>query len=694
MITGKRLHEGRSHQEAFVLAATRPAPSVARAKADLAPDVVALVDRALQWDPRNRFQNAQEMRDEIARVLSVVQGSAGVVEPVEPQKKAAVASQLAALAEQEAEAKKEEPLSPEEQQLVAELQEGFRSIERALTAVRQYTWEHPVTTQQIASTVEVLGQVVQRHAEDFVFDVKPHSFTKRGAVLWEPLHPFDEIPYNLFASGFRRFSFLPGLTSDELRAWLELIRKDPYRDFSPEDDMATAFWEKQLEHVRYQVVSSFLTVGASNELDREYDDLMESGQDLVQSTVRKKGAGADVETEPMSNEERAAMITAHQVALRAVRSAGAAALDERARQMIAAALDMPEAEWEARYVKVLAHAASDAMAHGNLALIAVPLQVGLHEAASSQSLEVALRRTLAVLAQLVTRAGPGARAELARELFDEATLGLVLKELARPVPESESAKRSSARRRTWPRLIVEAGPQAFDTVLGALARADVEPIRDALMRYLEMHAVGREEQIGALLGEADLTRGRAILGLLGRLGTEAAARALKAAESNAFPELRVEAVAVRAKTSPEGLRDELSRLLADRDPGVRMAVLRTMARYKVKEAGPTLVQLIGDAAFHKLPTEERQLALETLWELSPVRAESLVKDLAVKAGMLTRESVDDTRIMAIHLLERLSSSREVIVELDKAADKWTNSQAVRDVAAQAAAAMRRRLSAR
>ena len=62
--------------------------------------------------------------------------------------------------------------------------------------------------------------------------------------------------------------------------------------------------------------------------------------------------------------------------------------------------------------------------------------------------------------------------------------------------------------------------------------------------------------------------------------------------------------------------------------------------------------------------------------------------------MLTRESVDDTRIMAIHLLERLSSSREVIVELDKAADKWTNSQAVRDVAAQAAAAMRRRLSAR
>ena len=687
-IAGQRLHEGRSNQEAFVLAATQPASSVAKIAPHLAPEVVALIDRALQWDPRNRFQDAAEMRAAIASVLDVLRGSpAAVPEPQRPQGKAQLLTALAASGEA---AGDDRELSPEEQATVKEIQEIFVRVERGLNAVRQYTSDHKVVQGHMQSIHEVIGAYLAREPAVLHWEVKPHSFTLKGAVLWEPLHPFDEIPYNLFASGFREFSVTAGVSLDEVVTLLDLMRRDPLRDFSPEDDLATAFWEKQLEHVQYQVVSSFLTVGSSDEADREYDDLLDKGKDVVATSNRKQSGGKELETEPMSLEERAAMIAAHQVALRAVRSAGAAALDERARSMIAAALNMPETEWEARYVKVLAHAAGDAITHGNLALVSVPLQVGLHEAAAGQTLEVALRRTLEVLAQLVPRSGPAARAELAAQVLDANTLGLVLKELARAVPERERA----AVERCAPMLAAvldTASADAFDSVLEALARAEVDAVRDVLLRYLELHAVGREEQIGALLAEADLTRGKAILGLLGRLGTEAAGRALKAAESNVFPELRVEAVALRAKTSAEGLRDELSRLLADRDQGVRMAVLRTMARHKVKEAGPTLVQLISDAAFHRLPHDERQLALETLWELSPMRAESLAKDLAMRAGILTRESVDDTRIIAIHLLDRLSESREVAAELEKAGDKWSNSQEVRDIAAQAAASMKRRL---
>jgi predicted Ser/Thr protein kinase len=692
LVSGKRLHEGRSHQEAFVLAATRPAPSVARAKADLAPDVVALVDRALQWDPRNRFQNAQEMRDEIARVLSVVQGSAGVVEPVEPQKKAAVASQLAALAEQEAEAKKEEPLSPEEQQLVAELQEGFRSIERALTAVRQYTWEHPVTTQQIASTVEVLGQVVQRHAEDFVFDVKPHSFTKRGAVLWEPLHPFDEIPYNLFASGFRRFSFLPGLTSDELRAWLELIRKDPYRDFSPEDDMATAFWERGFEHIRYVVVMSFLALNASDEVARQYEALLEDGHRILAEMNRRRGEGADAD-EAMDLEEKAAAIAARQVALRAVRASTALALDERTKAAIAAAMDMPEHEWEARFVDVLADAANDAVTYGNLPLAAVPLSGALHENAATQTLEFALRMVVAVAESVTVRGGAEIRRELVRSVFDTETMALVLKELTRKLPESEWAKIT----RAAPYLAVlleDVGPEAFDTVLGAMSRADIEDIRNALLRYLERHAVGHEDRIAELLDDPDLARGKVILSLLGRLKTEAAAVALRKAETSPHAEIRVEAVAMRAAANMEGLRDELGKLMTDPDQAVRMAALRTLVRYKVKEAGPPLALHIQSQAFHKLAVDERQLFFETLFELSPGRGEALLKELVSKVGMFTREDVDDTRILAMNFLARIGTSKDVLEVLDQAAGKWGNSAAVKNAAQQAATQLRARLRGR
>lgn len=692
LVSGKRLHEGRSHQEAFVLAATRPAPSVARAKSDLPPEVVALVDRALQWDPRNRFQTAQEMRDEIARVLGVLAGATAAPKPAEPEQKAPTANVLASLAEQEAEAGKEEPLSLEEQQLVAELQEAFKHVERALTAVRQYTWEHPVTAQHIATTTEVLSHCLARHPEDFRFDVKPHSFTKRGVVLWEPLHPFDEIPYNLFASGFRQFSFTPGLDGDELRAWLELVRKDPYRDFSPEDDMATAFWERGFAHIQYKVVMSFLALNASDDVARQYEALLEDGHQILAAMNRRRGEGADGD-EAMDLEEKAAAIAARQVALRAVRASSALALDERSRAAIAAAMDMPEHEWEARFVDTLADAANDAVTFGNLMLAAVPLSGALHENAASQTMEFALRMVVSVAESVTVRGGPQIRQELVRSVLDADTMAMVLRELTRKVPDAERPKLA----RSAPFLAVlleDVGPDAFDTVLAAMARAEIDDVRNALVRYLEKNAIGKEEAIGELLNDADLNKGRVVLALLGRLKTEAAAQALRKAESSPHAELRVEAVAMRAAANVEGLRDELGKLMTDPDQAVRMAALRTLVRYKVKEAGPPLALHIQSQAFHKLAVEERQLFFETLCELSPARGEALLKELIAKTGMFTREDVDDTRILAMNFLAKIGRSRDVLEVLEQAAGKWGNSASVKTAAQAAAAQLRARLGAR
>jgi serine/threonine protein kinase len=75
ILSGKRLHHGKSDNEAFILAATQPAPSIARSAPELSVDVIALVDKALQWDRRNRFQSAHEMRDECRRVMQSLGGT-------------------------------------------------------------------------------------------------------------------------------------------------------------------------------------------------------------------------------------------------------------------------------------------------------------------------------------------------------------------------------------------------------------------------------------------------------------------------------------------------------------------------------------------------------------------------------------------------------------------------------------------
>lgn len=63
VLGGRRLHHGKSDNEAFILAATTPASSLARVAPDLPVEVIAHVDKALQWDRRKRYAGAAEMRD-------------------------------------------------------------------------------------------------------------------------------------------------------------------------------------------------------------------------------------------------------------------------------------------------------------------------------------------------------------------------------------------------------------------------------------------------------------------------------------------------------------------------------------------------------------------------------------------------------------------------------------------------------
>jgi len=66
-LTGKYVHdEASTANEAMIFAATQPAPALARFCPELAPAALAVVDRALALDVRDRWQTASEMRGAIA----------------------------------------------------------------------------------------------------------------------------------------------------------------------------------------------------------------------------------------------------------------------------------------------------------------------------------------------------------------------------------------------------------------------------------------------------------------------------------------------------------------------------------------------------------------------------------------------------------------------------------------------------
>jgi len=80
VLSGKRLHHDKSDNEAFILAATTPVPSIARAAPDLPVEIIALIDKALQWDRRKRFANSAEMRD-ACRQMVIQLGGASALSP-------------------------------------------------------------------------------------------------------------------------------------------------------------------------------------------------------------------------------------------------------------------------------------------------------------------------------------------------------------------------------------------------------------------------------------------------------------------------------------------------------------------------------------------------------------------------------------------------------------------------------------
>jgi serine/threonine protein kinase len=76
LLSGRLVHEGESAQRILVLAATRPARSLASAMPQASPVLVSLVDRALSVDKRARWDSAASMRTAICEVSEALFGEA------------------------------------------------------------------------------------------------------------------------------------------------------------------------------------------------------------------------------------------------------------------------------------------------------------------------------------------------------------------------------------------------------------------------------------------------------------------------------------------------------------------------------------------------------------------------------------------------------------------------------------------
>jgi hypothetical protein len=544
----------------------------------------------------------------------------------------------------------------------------MKHFDRLFPSVRQLGWSHPATDRTLRLAYDAFVDALKQQPGLVSWTIRPYSFMTLGHTVWEPGAPFDAVPYNLFACGIRTLRVEPGIAFEEFRELFTLFLLDPARDLPPEDDLAAALWEKSLPHVKWEVVDAFAE-GDATERESFYGE-----------TDRIESVAEQAATSRMNRLEVQAMaLSTDDAALGKHRERSPFALDDGAKQHLRPHFELSREVWAERYVDALVEGYLDSAAHRDAPLVLASLRRSAADLVVAGRVAVAVQINLAVIERLRHRVqGAENQAKLAAALTNAMFGGETLEILLRKLREDPSAADAIA-----PVLPTLSGNE-FQTVLAAVRETTHPGVRSVLASYLERHAGGREAEIGGAAAGADPESSAYLVQLLGRMNTPAARQVLGQLAQSEDVGVRVEA-RVLVTGSPEQAQVEISALLENASALVRMAALRTCARYGMRGAWPVVARSIGSKNFNELGTDERRELLRACLLLSPERGEPAVLELAKKGGVLTSEKQETTRAMAAELLGEVSRSRPTAMALQELASaRWGVSEETRMAAANAA----------
>ncbi len=734
LITGHRINNGRTEQEALVMAATKPVPSVARLAPNLAIELIKAIDKSLAWDRRNRFQDAREMQKTLLELMPtngvtalagkapprpnepnlappapiVAAANAPLPTPVTPVVTSSAAPPVAAVPATQPTAQTASPVFdpligfspsapppapitsgraslppapatpevPENDPRIQAFRDLMKHFDRLLPSVRQLGWAHPATERALRTCHEGFVEALRQMPQLVDWTVRPYSLQSLGHTVWEPSAPWDAIPYNLFACGIRTMKLQPGLGLEEMRELFTLFMLDPGRDLPPEDDLAAAFWERSLPHVRYECVDAFAE-GDAAERESFYGEADELEQLAARAAQDKLSA----------LEAKAMALSTDEAALGARRERSPFALDDQMKAGVAPQLDVPRDRWAERYVDALVEGYLDAATNRDAPLVLASLRRSTADLAVAGRVGVAVQLQHALVERIRQRVqAPENQAKLALALvnamFGGETLELVLKRL----------RDDAATVEPFARVLGALSPNELPTVLANARTCQQPQLRGLLLAYLEKHLAGREAEIASATPGAEPDNASLLLQMLARSKHPGARQALHGLAQHEDVNVRVEA-RVLASGSQEQAQAELVALLESPSPFARIAALRVIVRYGVRNAWPTIARLLASKTFNELGNDERRELLRACLALVPEKGEPLVLDIVKKGGVLVSENREATRTLAAELLGELSRSRMVAAALAEVAQtRWGVSEDTKSAAANAAKRIGQRVS--
>lgn len=672
LTAGKAIRETSSGDEAFILAATTPPSSLARAAPHLPLSVIRVVDTALAWNPNDRYQTAAEMSEAIRGVLD-----AGVADTDGgPEDKRADLMQKLGLVVARDDDALDLDTRREKLRVTRDL---FRIVAATLGTTLQYDWSHHQAEARRQQLFNALTRALERFPAGLGWTIRPYGFDFGSEPVWEPAHGTDDIPYNLFAGGFRSMRILPGIDREELDALLRLLMTDPVRELEVQDDLGTVFVERGFAHVEAQLVAAFdmdllmdhvdvqaefaeLRDAIRGELAADFDD--RAG---VAGMVAEAGEGALKEADAIAiSFERGAV---EQLSVPEATSVSAEAMERFAPVFLAEASQTDDRTWI-----VLAEAVRDGLSTGDDALLREPFEELVAEYVERGDTERLVELLEGVLPLLDER-------EVERFVPMVATPGAVRLLIDRVIATGH-ADAPFALRPVMAQVWSCVDRRAHGSLLRAFTTLYGTPSAEALRGAVERTVSGNEHFIGEALEAATGRLADDLIDLLSLSDREQAAhRALQRASKNPDTNVRVLALSHALTNPSEGVLAETAALLSHADAAARLATVELLAGLRVAAAAPKVLAVASSDEFHDRPLRERQVLLKYLFDNTEREAERLASELVRRHGLFGDRRVDPTRLLAVQLLGEYSASEDALEAAKAAAARvWWNPKELRDAA--------------
>lgn len=482
-------------------------------------------------------------------------------------------------------------------------------------------------------TDEFMTRLAEQHeiSEAITFEITPQAINWDGHVVFENREQRENLAFKLYRDGVRLLQFRRGLAADEVREFVTLVAREVDSAGGGSKDLSVLFWEADFKHIHIAVAETFIEY--TQEAQRVLEDLEADLQELQSKFSMEEGGALAQEHEPEAYSEEDgddpwSEDLGHLVGVGG--DGDAEALEETVFPELP-----PEVSDEGRIQTILEDLLGLEDPYASFEEVgSVLAEVVLHESDPNE-LALLLQHLDEAISPLLATASIGPLNSILRRLSLIGRSAIEQEHFSGELIEQFFVKMCTADRLD---LLARAVDQDWSNqwageVFTFVSLQSPSSIEQLLLFLGKLHALeARRVVTDSLILLAGKRAGPFLPGLTSpnwRLAADAVHALARIGDPTALDQilglfereehsLRVEILnAVRPFQSPR-IQDLMVAALLDPHEEVRLAALRYLAVYKIRDALPTLTTVMGQRDFGQRTFDERRGWFITLGTIAGV----------------------------------------------------------------------------